>query len=347
MLLNDASAIMATVDSHKDIMITNFADIIGQGKAKEILKRSVSSEKMSHAYLFRGPAGVGKKTMAHTFAALINCLSPGQHDVCGKCIACMKFRSGSHPDFMRIEPEGAAIKIKQIRDLKHALTFPPYEAKYRVVLLVDVHTMRREAANSMLKTLEEPPENTILILTGDEANEILPTIISRCQVVPFFALPYNQVAETLAIEEEISNENAATLAAISEGSLGRARLLHQKELLQARQNIVDKLLSHSPDQPETVEVVLELAESTAKLKEDLNELLDLLKVWFRDLILHVSGAPDFVINRDLFPSFQTAAQRWNLQQLSDKLQLLSTAKKQLDRNCNKSLVCEVLFFGLL
>ena len=327
----------------------SFANIIGQDKAKELLKRSVNQSKLGHAYLFRGPSGVGKKTMAYAFACLINCLSPQNlQEPCGTCKSCLKFRSSNHPDFMKIEAEGASIKINQIRELKHALSFPPFEAEYRVVLLTEVHTMRREAANSLLKTLEEPPNNTILILTGDEANEILPTIVSRCQIIPFHIIGYEKVAEVLIEEEdELSFELALTLASVAEGSLGRARLLLKKDLLHIRQQIVDQLLHISPDQPEAVEIVLTLADTAAKLKEDLEELLDLLRLWIKDLLLQFSGVSAKIINRDLALHLQTANQRWNLQQLTDKLHLIQTAKKQLARNCNRTLVCEVLFFGLL
>ncbi len=325
-----------------------FSSIIGQEKAKELLRRSVSQSKLSHAYLFRGPSGVGKKTTAHAFACQINCLSPKNfEEPCGVCTSCKKFRSGNHPDFLKIEADGAAIKINQIRELKHALTFPPFEAKYRVVLLADVHTMRREAANSLLKTLEEPPSNTILILTGDEASEILPTIVSRCQVVPFHVLPYDKISEALMAENELTPDYAFTLAAVAEGSLGRARLLQKKDLLSVRQEIIAQLLQLSQDQPESVEIIFALAEKAAKLKEDLEELLDLLRLWLKDLILQVSGISEKIINHDLTPHLRDAANRWSLQQLSDKLLLIQEAKKQLARNCNRTLVCEVLFFGLL
>lgn len=325
----------------------SFTSIIGQEKAKELLTRSVSRAKMSHAYLFRGPAGVGKKRTALAFAASINCSAPHAHSACGSCPSCHKFLSGNHPDFHVIRPEGAAIKISQVRELKHTLTFPPFEAACRVALLTDIHTMRREAANSLLKTLEEPPENTLLLLTGDEANDILPTITSRCQVIPFFNLPYDRVAERLIADGNTSAEEAATLAAVSEGSLGRARTLKEKGLLAMRQELVNQLVRHRAGQPEAVEVVFDFADRAAKLKEDLDELLELLKIWLKDLVLLASGIPDRIINQDLAPTYDAVTGRWNLEQLSAKLRAINRAQQQLDRNCNRALVCEVLFFALL
>jgi DNA polymerase-3 subunit delta' len=324
-----------------------FAEIIGQDKAKQLLHRAVAQGRLSHAFLFKGAMGVGKKTFARTFATFLNCQNPLEHESCGQCPSCRKFHAGSHPDFLVIEPEGAAIKINQVRELKKTLAFPPFEAKLRVVLLCDIHTMRREAANSLLKTLEEPPGQTMLILTADEAGIILPTILSRCQTVPFFPLPQDEVAKILSREATIEPESAATLAAMAEGSLGRARLLLAKDLLGQRREIIDNLLQLAPDTPATIQALGNLAESAAKLKEDLPELLDLLTTWLHDLLLHLHGAPDKIINHDLRPTFPAACRRWSSPQLSERLGMMETARKQLARNCNPTAVCEVLFFALL
>ncbi len=336
---------IAGMQTHTDLI--GFSEIIGQEKAKEMLKRTVRQQKMAHAFLFRGPFGVGKKTVAHSFAAYINCQTPQNEEPCGSCPSCVKFRSGNHPDFMRIEPEGTAIKISQVRELKKTLAFPPFEARFRTVLLTEMHTMRREAANSLLKTLEEPPEGTVLILTGDEASDILPTIISRCQVIPFFALPYAEVAQRLATEAEVEADDAATLAAVAEGSLGRAKMLAKKDLLSLRREVIEALMDHEPHTAPAIQAVYELAEQTTKLKEDLPELLELLKTWFHDLVLYLNGAGTKIINHDLIPTLQAATNRWNLQQLAEKIELIGTAQKQLNRNCNRSHVCEVLLFALL
>jgi len=325
----------------------SFAGIIGQDKAKKLLRRAVEQDRLAHALLFKGPMGVGKKTLAKTFAAALNCQDPQGHEPCGLCPSCRKFRSSSHPDFIVIEPEGAAIKINQVRELKKALAFPPFEAKIRVALLCDIHTMRREAANSLLKTLEEPPSQTMLILTADEAGGILPTILSRCQAVPFFPLPQPAVAKILVQEAGIEPESAATLAAMAEGSLGRARLILAKDLLGLRREIIDHLLRLEPNTPAAIQALGDLAESAAKLKEDLGELLELLATWLHDLLLFGHGASGSIINHDLSPAFPAACRRWSGSQLSERLRLLDTARKQLARNCNPTAVCEVLFFGLL
>ncbi|MBU0908424.1 MAG: DNA polymerase III subunit delta' [Proteobacteria bacterium] len=332
-------------------MLISFQSVIGQPKAKQFLTGSFQRQKTAHAYLFRGPAGVGKKTCALAFAALINCLAPVNGDVCGRCSSCLKYHSGNHPDLLKIEPQGttSALKIDQIRELKKTLIYPPFEARFRVVLIQDIHlTMRRkEVTNSLLKTLEEPPADTVFILTGDEAGDILPTILSRCQIVPFYSLPYEQVTQALMIHDHIEEQTAASLAAISEGSLGRARLLYQEKLLPLRREIIESILALAPGTPDAVQAVFQLAEKAGDTKDNLDELLDLITSWIRDIMLAHRGLSDRIINSDLRSLLPAACHRWDHEELSDKLQRISLARRQLLHNCNRTLVCEVLFFGLL
>ncbi len=321
--------------------------VLGQEKAKKMLRRAVSSNRLGHAYLFRGPVGVGKKTLAQAFGNYLNCQNPtdGQ-DACTACQSCRKLKSGNHPDLLIIEPEGVSIKIKQIRELKHALTFPPYEAKYRLVLISDIHTMRREATNSLLKILEEPPPGNQLILTGDEASEILPTITSRCQIIPFTGLPH-ELVEGKLIAGGVAPDAAASLTAITYGSLGQARMMADRELLETRRAILETFIELQQTSTTSIETVFQLAEQAAALNDRLPELLDLIKLWFRDLIIIASNLPEETVNQDLLDITGKAAKKWPATTLQSRLELFDTAKKQLARNCNKTLVCEDLFFGLL
>ncbi len=326
----------------------SFDNLIGQEKAKDLLLRSVKRNKLSHAYLFRGPAGVGKKTTALILAASLNCLNPIDDYACGLCKACRKFNAGNHPDMLHIKPDGTMIKINQIRELKQALSFPPLEAEHRFIVIEDVHTMRREAANSLLKTLEEPPADNILILTADEAGDLLPTIISRCQVIPFYSLPVDSVADILMREKGMSRKESLALAGISEGSLGRAFMLAEEEILSLRKDVVDLLVSLEKENPETVGIILEMADRTAQLKEGLIEFLSLLKVWLRDLMLLTSGGSEaMIVSSDVERSLSEAKGRWSSTELFNKLLLIEKAEKELLRNCNRTQVFEVLFFNMI
>lgn len=328
-------------------MLISLSAVIGQTKAKHFLLSCHAKDKMSHAYLFKGPGGVGKKMTARAFAALINCSAPRDSEVCGHCPSCKKFASGNHPDLQVLEPQGAGIKIDQVRALQKDLTYAPFEARTRVVILPDIHdTMRRpEVANSLLKTLEEPPPHTLLILTGDEAGGILPTILSRCQLVPFAPLTSREVAGLLPAE--VAAEEGLTLAAVAEGSPGRALRLHESGLLEQRRQMIADLTALQPDNPEAVEQVYNLAAQAADLKENLPELLDLLTTWLRDLLLLNLQSAANLINHDLTALLDQDSQAWRHPGLLAAIDHIRQARRQLQRNCNRTLVCEVLFFALL
>ena len=325
-----------------------FKLLLGHQKAKSLLQEAIARKKLGHAYLFRGPDGVGKKRAALTLAATLNCKNPMDHDACGRCSSCRKYGSFNHPDLLLISPEGAAIKIGQVRELKRQLAFPPLEAETRVIILEDVHSMRREAANSLLKTLEEPAPNNLLILTADQAGEILSTILSRCQLIPFGPLNHEEMARVLMQENELDEAEAIALAAVAEGSLGRAKMLLEENLLSLRQEIIELFLFSQNDPAETVPRVLRLSDKCAALKENTYELLALLRLWFRDLVLIAAGAPETsAANKDLSSCLHAAKTRWSISQLHQRFRLIDRAEKQLLRNCSRTLVLETLFFGLI
>ena len=329
--------------------LIRFRDIIGQEKAKQILRLAFARRKISHAYLFQGAGGVGKKMTARAFAAFLNCRQQDSDESCGRCPSCRKMASDNHPDFLVIEPVGAQIKIDQIRDLKKTLSYSSVEEGYRVVVLADIHqTMaRKEVANSLLKTLEEPPAQTVFVLTAVEAAGILPTIVSRCQVIPFYPLADDLVSVALSAEG-IAEDKALALAAIAEGSIGKARELAKTDLLELRRTIVEGLTGLSQGQAGAVERVFTLAEQAALLKDGLDDLLELLKLWCKDLMILGAGGPaKHVVNHDLRPLLAVAQQRWSVAQLTERLELIQRAQRQLRHNCNRAFVCEVLFWALI
>jgi DNA polymerase-3 subunit delta' len=331
-----------------EISSLRFACLAGHEKPQRLLREAAAKNKLSHAYLFRGPDGVGKKRTAMTLAAYLNCPDPQEGDACGRCSSCRKYFSGNHPDLVIIEPEGAAIKIGQVRELKHRLSFSPLEAETRIIILEDVQTMRREASNSLLKTLEEPPSGNLLILTADVAGDVLPTIVSRCQVIPFGPLDPDDMTQLLLQEDDVDESLALTLAAVAEGSPGRALFLLRENLLGFRQEVVENLFLADQDTPETVATVFRLSEKGAALKENISEFLALMRLWFRDLVLvKTAGSEAAVANRDLTIQLQRAAEHTTLDQLQEKLSRLERAERQLLRNCSRTLVLETLFFDLI
>lgn len=317
-----------------------------------MVRRALAHGRMPHALLFRGPAGVGKRLFARGLAAALNCCGgePGQIALtaCGHCSSCHKLKSGNHPDFLVIQPEKDAIKIGQIREMSRAITYPPYESQYRVVLLEDVHAMQAAAANSLLKTLEEPPPGNILILTAETSRQVLPTILSRCQIVPF--LPLSE-AETLAIIEHllpaIDDDTAPLLARYSDGSPGKALLLHGQNLLDLLRRLMTALAG--PASPAEAVLTLlplaqEISEQTVATGETMSERKDHLPL-FLELLRTALAAPLLATdNVILSPGLPPGA--LSSQIISAKLGHIDTALRQLARNCNRAFVCETLFLSL-
>ena len=335
----------------------SFSHLLGQKKARTLLGRALESGHLAHAYLFRGPDGVGKQLFARSLATAVNC----QHrqgvdassgfaylEACGECPSCRKYSSGNHPDFLVISPEKGTIKIDRIRELTRSLSYPPYESGTRVVLLEDIHTMRPEAANSLLKTLEEPPENNLLILTAAASKEVLITISSRCQVIPFFSLGQEETVQILMREKpEIDRETAALLARLSEGCPGQALLLYRRELVAIWREVVAWVSDPEIDESRDVGAVLKAAETMAALKEDLLPLLGLLRIWLRDLLMADSrGQKGDAQSAPGQEPVEHKRKFWSSPQLFDKLQAIDRAEKELGRNCNRTMVCEVLLFRL-
>jgi len=307
----------------------SFAAISGQTKAKRIWQRIFSSGRLAHAYLFRGPDGVGKQLCAKVIAARLHCLQPTNDGGCGICTSCRKYAANNHPDITIINPEGGTIKIDRVRELRRSLAYAPYESEIRVIVIEDVHTMRVEAANCLLKTLEEPPKNNLLILTAESSREVLPTIVSRCQVIPFYGLSTNDTAAILSEFSDIEPKEAELLARLSEGSPGNALLFREKGLIDLWTSI-QPILEQKPRQDDdAVQQIVQLAEQVAALKENILPLLGLIRLWVRDQMVGAGEADDTMIK-----------------DCEARLKALDQAQRQLARNCNRGLVCEVLLFNL-
>ena len=315
-----------------------YSQLVGQDKAKQLLGKTLSSDRLPHGFLFKGPDGVGKCLYARGLAAAINCKDAGGVGACGVCLSCRKIFSGNHPDFSIIRPDKGAIKIDQVRQLVKSISYPPYESYKRVVVLEDVHTMRREAANSLLKTLEEPPDDNVLVLTANSSREILATLTSRCQVIPFVALSSDQTCEILK-KYEIDETDARILARLSEGSPGVALTLQKAEIVDLWREVVGFLSDPVIHVNRDVGQLLRLAEKVATLKEELPTLLGLLRLWVRDLLF---GEMEILALLDVGSTVKS----WSSKELYTKLQAIDCAEQELARNCNKNLVCEVLLFKL-
>ncbi|MGB5686345.1 MAG: DNA polymerase III subunit delta' [Candidatus Electrothrix sp.] len=328
-----------------------FSSIIGQPKAVNLLARALTGNRLAHGYLFVGPEGVGKTTTARALAAHLFCQTAGASSPCGHCSGCIKMKSGNHPDLSVIKPEGAGIKIHQIRELKKSLSFPPFEAEMRIIIIEDAQTMRREAGNSLLKILEEPPPGNLLLLVAADSEPLLDTIISRCQVIPFMALPVEQAVTIIQRNHpEFKAEEAESLAKLTGGCPGQAGTLYNDEILLLHKECIQalsvELSAENGSQAESLEQALYLAGRLAERKDGLDQLFDLLALSFKENMIALLNKNKRADSDVPSVAGEGTRERWNLQRLSAMVDAVDAARRQLARNCNRALVCEVLLLEL-
>ncbi|MEW6429686.1 MAG: DNA polymerase III subunit delta' [Thermodesulfobacteriota bacterium] len=324
-----------------------FDKLLGQPRAKTLLQRAVAGGRLGHAFLLRGPFGVGKKRLATSFAAGLLCQRPAGADPCGTCGSCRKLVSGNHPDFLPVSADGASIKINQIRELQKQLAYPPFESRRRLTLIADIQLMGVEAANSLLKTLEEPPADNVLLLTVDSASQPLATISSRCQTIPCLPIESELVADFLIRELELAPTEAAALADLAEGSIGRAMRLRESGMAELRRSVITCLETLTPEMPQAVETIFALAARAAELKELLPDFLDLLQLWLRDRLVLDTGHGELLRSGELLAVLGSRGKRWPPAEIDLRQERIRQAKIRLRFNCNRATVCESLFFSLL
>lgn len=317
--------------------------VIGHEWALNLLLSGLAVGRVSHATLIVGPPNIGKTTIARVFAQALNCMD-GQSVPCGGCLSCRKITSGNHPDVRLLDVPDQTLKINEVRDLQRELALSPHEGRYRVAVLSDFERATVEAANALLKTLEEPPAQVVLILTATEADVLLPTIVSRCQVLSLRPLPKSQVQEALISQWAADPAQAGLLASLSGGRLGWAvRALEDESLLTRRSELLDNLDSLiSKGRVERLAYAADLSRDPALVRE----VLPLWLGWWRDVLLLASGSEVAVTNIDRVAMLREQVKRVTLRQAQRMVAQLRNTIKNLDQNVNLRLALEVLVLSL-
>lgn len=272
-----------------------------------MLQRHIASGQLRQAYLFTGPSGVGKRTLAIQFAKAINCTESTQPGIpCRKCHNCIQIERMQHPDLLVVQSElvGQALKVEQIREMQHQLSLTPYQSTYRIGLLLRMEEANESAQNALLKTLEEPNDRVILLLTADMAENLLPTIPSRCEVIALRPQPLAELSKILQARENVAPEMADLIAHISGGRPGIAlRFLQEPERLQKRSAWLDDLASLLQADRRDRFAYCERnfysrKDERAIIKERLNEALPIWLSFWRDVMIQASYSDVPLINLD-------------------------------------------------
>lgn len=311
--------------------------IIGHEQIIEQLRHAIVSNRVAGAYLFSGPANIGKETVALYFAKSINCTA-SEHGPCNSCLSCRKIDNGNHPDVQIIRPSGAWMKIDQIRELQKWIVYRPFEGKRKVYILTEVDCMNLEAANCLLKTLEEPPPASVLVLITSNLDALLLTIRSRCQIIDFYPLAIPDLAEFLVQQFNLEAREALPIASLSRGAVGNAltRLREKEDISQE-------------EIPEIIESKDRLAAfRIAEMFNQNPEALEQLVTWYRDLLLLHQGAPvDSLTHLYHAQRLQQLTSRYSRLKLQTAIKTIFETKDLLKRNVNSTLALEVMVLQLL
>lgn len=328
--------------------VPGFGNIIGQILPVRLLQTFLRNATLPHALIFSGIAGIGKRTAAKSVAMALNC-QEGRDKIssCGNCPTCRMILSDKHPDVILIEPQGNYLRIDQIRGLLHTLAMKSHSAQHRVAIIADAQLMKKEAANALLKVLEEPPADTTLILTVLQKSDLLPTIVSRCRHIRFNPLASDDIITYFKENAEIESDFLATAAALSGGSLTKARQLADISW-QAQRNWL--ICAAGLDQPadkgqRPVASALAFAAQLSQKKEHVGELLEILGTWIRDLSIWPYH-PQSVINTDYQDVLARVRPSMDEERLLALWYAVEKAQKDLAAKANTRLTLDVMALSM-
>ena len=321
-------------------------NIVGHHWAMDMLKKHVIHGTTRHAYLLAGAPGLGRRTLALRFAQALNCQTPLEPGVpCGQCRDCKQIAVMQHADLtvIQAEAEGATLKVDQIREARRTLTLKPYQAKYRISLFLRFQEANDNAANALLKTLEEAPSYAVLILTADNPEQLLPTIVSRCEVLRLRPLQVEEVQKELE-NRGVEGDRAKLIAHISGGRFGYAqRLIEDESLLERREerlNDLQSLISASRVEK------FSYADKLARDKESMRQAILVWLSYWRDVMLRTAHAATPLVNVDRNVEIEDLAQRLDLSMARRVVSGLEDVLEKMERNVNARLLAEVLLLDL-
>jgi DNA polymerase-3 subunit delta' len=329
--------------------VPGFESIIEQDLPVRILTTFLQYGTIPHALLFTGIEGVGKESTALEFAMACNCAGgdsnptrPATDIPCGNCKSCRKIEAGNHPDIIRLKPSGPFIKINQIRSLCQTLAMKPYEARRRLVIITEAQAMNPAAGNALLKMLEEPPPRTILILVATHTSDLLPTIVSRCQQIRFKPISSRRLESVLVERHGLDPGDAMIITTMAGGSISRALHMHRNHWVNRRNWLIQEMdaLTSGP-----VNRLLAFSERLSKNKDSLQDSLEVMKSWLRDLVVGQMN-PERVINKDLVLEIQQVSLKMSVPALLDKIDTIQETQNRIHTGTNLRLTMEAMVLKL-
>ncbi len=313
-------------------------DIKGQDNAVRYLRGSLSAGRVASSYLFFGPEGVGRALTAKAFLMELICSDKTSAEACGVCPSCRRIRALDHPDLNWIKPEkNRKIKIEEVRRAREALSLKPYEAPVNVCVIEDAHMMTVEASNALLKILEEPPAQSMLILISSKKEMLLPTVLSRCSEVRFRSLRTDEARNMIMRESGTDRDTAEFLACFSQGSPGKALEMIEEGLLDEKRELAGIMGKIAKE--DNASCMNWNTDDRNSLLED----LELLTMFFRDIALGKEGLEEMALDRGLGSTDMYGYYRgYSLEKIYDIVGKLTRLRRALAGNVNPKLVAQVL-----
>jgi|AntRauTorckE6833_2_1112554.scaffolds.fasta_scaffold00771_11 DNA polymerase-3 subunit delta' len=323
----------------------SFNKIPGQNKTKKILQDTISKKRISHAYLFNGNNGLGKLEMAEEFAQAIFCKN-NIIDGCGNCISCRKLQHNNHPDFFKIEvqEDHSSILIEQIREMQKEINYKPYESDYKIYIINQAEKMSLEAQNSLLKTLEDPPDYAVIILTNEQKKDLIPTIVSRCQEVKLYNQPVDVIKEYLIQEKGFDKKEASLYAVLARGKYKKAvKLASKEDFVNDRDKVINFIANI--EKKDNFEIY-EFSDYLIKITDKDFSLFELMLSLFRDILVAKRNGNEDIINFDYKDLIINSINKFKIQELYDLIEIINKYQNYYLKNIKKDLLFPSLLFKI-
>jgi DNA polymerase III subunit delta' len=328
----------------------SFNNILGQERPKKTLLKALQSGRIANSYLFYGQESIGKKFTAIEFCKALNCQTLSPIDSCDSCPSCIKIEKRIHPDLFILEPKKsspsareAVLKIDEVRELQKKLLYLPYEGNVKVAIINNAESMNPQAANSFLKTLEEPPTKTLIILIVSNPHQLLPTVVSRCQGIRFYPLPNAAIKKIITkhLETKTAESQPEEVELRSRRSMGQVSQALQEDLLEASQDREELIRLISTVSFKRMDQVFLWTKTKAKQTERIQLILDELTRILRDAaLIKIDSEPGILINKDLTDQIKVLAQQKSISSLLEMCKTVQNTKAAIKSNANTQLALE-------
>lgn len=323
--------------------MAGFRDIIGHKQEIAHLERAIETGKVSHAYIFSGDKGTGKRRLADAFAKTLQCEGTGVRP-CGECHSCRQAESGNHPDIIYIRHEKpTSIGVEDIREqLTGDIQIRPYNGRYKIYMIPDAERMTVQAQNAILKTIEEPPEYAVIILMTTNEQVFLDTIRSRCVVLNLKPVPDEQVKSYLMEQIQIPDYQADICVAFAQGNIGKAVRLASSEDFSAIKSSAMQLIRNAGKME--ISDLIDYVKEVQEYKISIQDYLDILALWYRDMVYFKATRDiDGIVFQDEIRTIRETVKVCSYEGVEEVMKAIESAKTRLNANVNFDLTMELLF----